>query len=35
VSKIKRSNENEKKLFQNENCEIFLNELKCEDEIMK
>ncbi len=30
-----RSSGNEKALIQNEDCEIFLNDVKCEDEIME
>jgi hypothetical protein len=30
-----RSSGNEKTLIQNENCEVYLNDVKCEDEIME
>ncbi len=30
-----RSSGNEKALIQNENCEVFFNDVKCEDEIME
>jgi hypothetical protein len=32
VWKTERSIKNEKTLIQNENCEVFLNEVQCEDE---
>jgi hypothetical protein len=32
---MERSTKNEKTLIQNGNCEIFLNEVQCEDEIIK
>jgi hypothetical protein len=32
---MERSTKNEKTLFQNGKCEIFLNEVQCEDEIIK
>jgi hypothetical protein len=30
-----RSSGNEKALIQNEDCEVFFNDVKCEDEIME
>jgi hypothetical protein len=32
---MERSTENEKTLIKNGNCAVFLNEVQCEDEIIK